>query len=108
MFDFLLACLMVTLCVIPFRIWFKVRWHKIPTEQLVDMGCPRWLRRYSEWLKSRPVVSWGIVFPGANVLSVLLSGGLLWMVGLDIGVYIGILVFDCVSAHYLLSWKFRA
>lgn len=99
--SFVLACLVVTLFVLPLRIWFKVRWHRIPADQLRAMKYPKALIDWSMWLKSHPVVSWGIVFPLFNLISTVLIAGPLWLVGLGyVWIYVSITLVDGLLSHY--------
>ena len=99
--SFVLACLVVTLFTLPVRIWFKIRWHRISESQLLAAGNPVGLIIWSMWLKSHPVVSWGIVFPLFNLISTVLIAGPLWLVGLGyVWLYISITLVDGILSHY--------
>lgn len=99
--SFVLACLVGTLFILPLRVWFKIRWHRIPADQLLAAGNPVGLVIWSMWLKSHPVVSWGIVVPLFNLISTVLIAGLLWLVGLGyVWIYISIALVDAALSHY--------
>lgn len=103
MFDFILACLMVTLFVLPFRIWFKVRWHRIPKGVLLAKGYPLSLLAFTRWSEKHPFVSWGVVFPTFNLISTGVLAGLLWLVGLgQVWIYGVFTVIDAVLTHHQL------
>ncbi len=101
MFDFILACLMVTLFVLPFRIWFKVRWHRIPKGVLLAKGYPLSLLAFTRWSEKHPFVSWGIIFPIFNLVSTGMLAGLLWLVGLgEIWIYGVVVAADAAQCHF--------